>query len=120
ALRVPKNATQPGRDDFTNYDEAKANPYPALPDLLAFKNGRSVKTRADWERRRAEIKEIFDTEVYGRYPAAIPRVTWAMEGVDALTIEGVPVRAKRLVGTVDNSAYPAIAIQIRMDVVTPA
>jgi len=118
-LRVPKNATQPGRADFTNYDEAKANPYP-LPDLLTFRNGQPVRTAADWERRRAEIKEIFDSEVYGRYPANIPRVTWVVEGVDRLTIEGVPVIAKRVVGTVDNSSYPAISIQMRMDVVTPA
>lgn len=119
ALRVPKNATQPGREDFANYDEDRANPYP-LPDLLSFRDGRKVATAADWERRRAEIKDVFDTEVYGRYPADIPRVTWAVEGIDALIIEGVPVRAKRLVGTVDNARYPAISIQIRMDVVTPA
>jgi len=120
ALRPAKNAVNPGGPNFTNYDERLANPYPALPDLLAFRNGKSVKTRADWQKRRGEIKAMFDSEVYGKYPAVIPKVTWKLEGTDSLTIEGVPVIAKRLVGTVDNSTYPAISIEMRLDVVTPA
>ena len=32
----------------TNYDLAKANVYPKLPDPLVFKNGRPVKNAADW------------------------------------------------------------------------
>src|SRR5579859_1065718 len=31
-----------------NYDEAKANVYPQLPDPLIFKNGQPVKTPIDW------------------------------------------------------------------------
>jgi hypothetical protein len=120
ALRPARNAVNPTGPYFANYEERLANPYPALPDLLAFKNGKSVRTRADWLKRRAEIKALFDSEVYGKYPAVIPKVSWKVEGVDSLTIEGVPVIAKRIVGTVDNSAYPAISIEMRLDVVTPA
>src|SRR4051812_5496077 len=80
-LRPAKNAVNPTGTNFTNYDEAKANPYP-LPDLLAFKNGKSVKTRADWNRRRAEIKAMFDSEVYGKYPARLPKVTWTVDGTE--------------------------------------
>ena len=119
-LRAPKNAVNPNGTNFTNYDERKANPYPALPDLLAFKNGRSVKTRADWERRRAEIKALFDSEVYGKIPANVPNVTWKLDGTENITHEGIPVVVKRLTGTVDNSSYPAISVEIRLDVVTPA
>ena len=119
-LRAPRNAVNPQGANFTNYDERKANPYPALPDLLAFKNGRSVKTRADWERRRAEIKAVFDSEVYGKYPAHIPKVTWKLDGTETLTHEGVPVVVKRLTGTVDNSGYRAISVEIKLDLVTPA
>src|SRR5579863_3529945 len=32
----------------TNYDEAKANVYPKLPDPMVFKSGQAVKNAADW------------------------------------------------------------------------
>jgi pimeloyl-ACP methyl ester carboxylesterase len=118
-LRAPMNATRPDLPHYTNYDEKKANPYP-LPDLLAFRNGKSVKTKADWLKRRAEIKAMFDEYVYGKYPAHIPGVTWHLDGTENLTVEGIPVVAKHLTGHVDNSSYPAISIDIKMDVVTPA
>jgi pimeloyl-ACP methyl ester carboxylesterase len=118
-LRPPMNATRPDLPNYTNYDEKKANPYP-LPDLLAFRNGKSVKTKADWLKRRAEIKQMFDEDVYGKYPAHIPKVTWHLDGTENLTVEGIPVVAKHLTGHVDNSSYPAISIDIKMDVVTPA
>ncbi len=119
ALRPPKNAVNPTGPNFTNYEERLANPYP-LPDLLAFKNGKSVKTRADWNRRRVEIKQMFDSEVYGKFPAVIPKVTWRVDSTESLTVEGIAVVAKHVTGTVDNAAYPAISIAIKVDVVTPA
>jgi hypothetical protein len=118
-LRAPMNATRPDLPYYTNYDEKKANPYP-LPDLLAFRNGTSVKTKADWLKRRAEIKAMFDEQVYGKYPAHIPGVAWHLDGTETLTVEGIPVVAKHLTGHVDNSSYPAVGIDIKMDVVTPA
>jgi hypothetical protein len=52
-----------------NYDEAKANPYPRLPDTLTLKNGKEVKSAKEWwELRRPEIAEDFDREIYGRVP----------------------------------------------------
>jgi hypothetical protein len=52
-----------------NYDEAKANPYPDLPDPLTLKNRWKVTTAdAWWKQRRPEITEDFDREVYGRVP----------------------------------------------------
>jgi pimeloyl-ACP methyl ester carboxylesterase len=118
-LRWAKNAVLPNGPNFANYEEKLANPYP-LPDLLAFKNGKSVKTKADWMKRRAEIKALFDSEVYGTYPAHIPKVSWKVDGVENLTVEGIPVVAKHLTGHVDNSSYPSINIDIKVDVVTPA
>ena len=118
-LRAPMNATRPDLPHYANYDEKKANPYP-LPDLLAFRNGRTVKTKADWLKRRVEIKQMFDEYVYGKYPAHIPKVTWTLDGSENITVEGIAVVAKHLTGHVDNSSYPAISIDIKMDVVTPA
>jgi len=40
---------------YANYDEAKANPFPNLPDSLLLKNGKKVTRASDWwsKRRRA-------------------------------------------------------------------
>src|SRR4051794_36179199 len=58
-----------------NYDEAKANPYPDLPDPLILKSGKKV-TSAEvwWKQRRPQIVEDFDREVYGRVPKDTPAV----------------------------------------------
>src|SRR4030042_7218303 len=61
SLRPGVSGMDPNAPDFANYDEAKANPYPVLPDPLALKNGEKV-TSPDiwWEQRRQEIVEDFD------------------------------------------------------------
>src|SRR5512139_4329375 len=43
--------------NHANYDEALANPFPDLPDVLRLKNGRKVTTPAMWAGRRQEIIE---------------------------------------------------------------
>jgi hypothetical protein len=54
-----------------NYDEAKANPYPLLPDPLTFADGSEVTSASEWlNRRRPELVAIFEKEIYGRIPAA--------------------------------------------------
>ena len=64
-----------GALNAANYDEGKANPYPDWPDVLTPKDGRKVTT-ADtwWDKRRPEIVEDFDREVYGRIPENVPKV----------------------------------------------
>jgi len=119
-LRKPREAVHPGRPDFANYDEAKANPYPNLPALMTLKDGGKVATPAQWEKRRAEIKALFDDQIYGKYPAHIPKVTWKLTGTEQKDVDGVPAIVKHLVGHADNSAYPAITVDIPLDVVTPA
>src|SRR5262245_43813746 len=64
--------------NHANYDEAKANPFPDLPDVLTLKNGKKVTSARMWrEQRRPEIIEDFDREVLGRVPKNVPKVTWA-------------------------------------------
>lgn len=101
------------------YDEAAANPYPKLPDPLVMKNGRKVTSAAMWKTRRAEILEDFEREIYGRRPANIPKVTWAVASTTDTTIGGVAAVTKHLVGHVDNSAYPAITVDIQASLTTP-
>src|SRR6266566_1948747 len=38
--------------NHANYDEAKANPFPTLPEVLTFKNGTKVTSASQWPRRR--------------------------------------------------------------------
>ena len=42
----PVPSGQPGAANSANYDPAKANPYPDLPELLTLKNGTKVATAA--------------------------------------------------------------------------
>ena len=106
--------------NHANYDEANANPFPKLPDVLTLKNGRKVTTRQLWARRRAEIVEDFEREVYGRIPRNVPRVTWTVAETDTGKIGGRRVVGRRLVGRVDNSSYPAITVDIAATLVLPA
>jgi hypothetical protein len=107
--------------NHANYDEATANPFPDLPDVLALKNGKKVTTpQMWWNQRRPEILEDFDREVLGRVPKNVPKVTWtATETVESM-VGSHPVVGKRLVGHVDNSSYPLIGVDIQMILVTPA
>src|SRR5262252_1361750 len=54
--------------NHANYDEAKANPFPKLPEVLTLENGRRVTTPELWARRRREIVELFERDVFGRVP----------------------------------------------------
>ena len=104
-----------------NYDESKANPYPVLPEILKTKAGKKVTTAKQWwEVRRPEIVEDFEREVYGRVPANVPGVTWTVEAEEVEFVGRIRAKAKQLRGHVDNSACPAINVDIKMVVVTPA
>jgi hypothetical protein len=112
---------RPGATNSANYDPAKANPFPDLPDVLTLKNGQKVTTAEMWWKQRCpEIVEDFEREVIGRVPKNVPRVTWTVVSniTDGL-VGNLPANGKRLVGHVDNSGCPEITVDIRMTVVTP-
>src|SRR2546427_2849541 len=121
ALR-PGPSGRSGATNAANYDPAKANPYPDLPDPPTLKNGQKVTT-ADvwWKQRRPEIVEDFEREVVGRAPKNVPKVTWTIttQAVDRAVGE-IPVVAKQLEGHVDNSACPAVKVDIHTTLVTPS
>ena len=106
---------------YANYDESKANPYPDLPDPLMLKNGKKVTKAADWwSKRRPEIVEDFDREVYGRVPKNTPKVKWEVTNTTNGMNGEIPIITKQLVGTVDNSIDPDIEVKIQLSVTTPA
>jgi hypothetical protein len=104
-----------------NYDESKADLYPNLPDALVLNNGKPVTSaKAWWSERRPQIVELFDREILGRVPANLPRVTWEVVSTTPEKNGDVDVITKRLVGHVDNSADPAIVVNIDLTLTTPA
>src|SRR5437867_3806110 len=102
-LKITLFPSGPGAYLASTYDENTANPYPHLPDPLTFNDGSKVKTAAQWRKRRAEILELFDREVYGRRPKNIPKVTWTVASTTEGKTGNVPVVTRQLVGRVDNS-----------------
>jgi hypothetical protein len=121
SLRPGRNGMNPQADNYANYDESKANPYPNLPDPLVLKNGQKVTTAEMWwNQRRPEIVEDFDREIYGRVPKDTPKVNWEVTGITNEKNGDVPVITKELVGHVDNSSYPAITVDIQLTLTTPA
>ena len=104
-----------------NYDESKADVYPNVPDPLKMNNGNPVTSaQMWWTKRRPEIVELFDREIYGRTPAHLPRVTWEVVKTEHTQNGDVPVLTKTLVGHVDNSADPKIKVDIELTLTTPA
>jgi len=68
-----------------NYDEDKVGPY-TLEDPLTFVNGRKVRNAADWQNRRQEILGIFESEMFGKMPGAMPVYTETID--DGITLAG--------------------------------
>jgi hypothetical protein len=116
----PGPSGNPNDSNAANSDESKTIRYTSLPDPLTFKNGTKVKTSQEWERRRIEITEDFDREIYGRIPQNLPVVKWEVKSVKD-TINGIyPVKVRELIGRVDNSSYPSISVEIQLTFTTPA
>src|SRR5512134_3671160 len=98
----PGPSGRTGATNSANYDPAKANPFPNLPDPLTLKDGRKVTTaKLWWKQRRPEIVEDFEREVFGRVPKNMPKVTWSItnQATDRF-VTNIPVNARQLVGKV--------------------
>jgi lysophospholipase L1-like esterase len=109
-----------GEPGAPNYDPALANPFPDWPEVLTLSDGRKVSSAETWwQKRRPEIAEAFEREVYGRIPKDVPKVTWTVAESLETTMSGQPVIARRVIGHVDNTAHPAIIVDIKMAVVLP-
>jgi hypothetical protein len=121
SIRRGRDGNNTNSPFYANYDEAKANPFPNLPDTLVLKNGQKVTTAEMWwQQRRPEIVEDFDREIYGRVPANTPKVNWEITSTMTETNGTVPVITKKLVGHVDNSNYTNINVDIQLTLTTPA
>ena len=111
----------PKSPNAANFDESKVSPDLKLPDPLRLNDGEKVTSpEIWWKLRRPEIVEDFDREIYGRVPKNTPKVKWEIASSVSEENAGIPVITKKLVGHVDNSAYPLMQVDIQLTLSTPA
>jgi len=110
----------PKSSSAANVDESKVRPY-SIPDPLLLKDGHKVTSaQIWWTQRRPQIVDDFDRDVLGRVPANVPRVRWEVVSSTREMSENIPVITKKIIGHVDNSAYPLITVDIQLSLSTPA
>ncbi len=106
---------------WNNYDEAKANPYPDLPNPLLMNDGKPINDATTWWKvRRPQVISDFDDEIYGKAPGRTPAVHWEVTQTTDTTIGGVHAVTKQLIGHVDNSIDPKIHVDIQLTLTMPA
>lgn len=111
----------PKSPNAANYDESKMDIFSKPPDALLLSNGKKVESaKVWWEKRRPEIAELFDREIYGRVPKNTPSVRWELITKSNEMNGEVAVVTKKLSGHLDNSAYPSVSVNIDLTLSTPA
>ena len=60
-----------------------------LPPLLQFKNGKKITTLEGFERRREELKDILQKEIYGYLPIEVQKIVARETGISLEEIYGV-------------------------------
>lgn len=101
---------------WSNYDEGKANLF-VLPDPLTLNNGNKVTTEKCWyKKRRPEIVAMFENEIYGKIPKYTPKVVF--ETIS--TTQSDAFICKKIIGHIDNSAFPAATPGINLRIYYPA
>ncbi len=110
----------PSAPNAANTDESKATQYTSLPDPLILKNGKKVTgAKTWWNKRRPEIVEDFDKEIYGRVPKKTPKVNWEVISSADTTFGNIQAVTKNLLGHVDNSSWPQIKVDIQLSLTIP-
>jgi len=76
----------------SNYDESRVGTY-TLPDPLVLQSGQPVRDADTWfQQRRPEILKLYETEIYGRVPERVPKVTFKVVETDSEALGGMAVR----------------------------
>jgi len=95
-----------------NYDESKVPPY-TLPDPLVLADGTRVIDAQTWRtKRRPEILRLFETHVYGRTPAARPKVVSEVLSEEKGALGGKATRKQVLVRFENNNQTAEMQILI--------
>src|SRR5690606_8534925 len=86
---------------------------------LTFDGGKPVKNAKDWKKRRAELFELFDREMYGRTPKNLPSVKWELVWEKDTLIGSTETTYKKMKGIVDNSGFSSISVAIDFEYGVP-
>ncbi len=88
----------------TNYDESKVPNNYVLPDPLIASNGEVISTTNEWiVKRRPEIVELFENEVYGKAPGFPERMKFKTLSIDTAALNGKAIR-KEIVLLIRNNS----------------
>jgi len=121
--RLGITSIRPGADGFNrdapnaaNRDEARVGTY-TLPPLLVDARGRPVTSSGDWRRRRREIVEQFDSQMYGRVPANAPAIRWDFTAQETSNVGGMSIVTRHYLGhaAVSGLSSPPLAFDLRID-----
>ncbi len=101
-----------GEASGANYDEAKVPDY-TLPDPLELANGEPVRDAETWlKRRRPEILQAFQEEVYGKSPARPEEMTFKVQSFNKRALDGNATRKEVTVYFTGNPQGPKMDILI--------
>lgn len=120
SLRPGADGMNPKAANAANYDETKVPPY-TLPDPLTCADGARVATPEQWwTRRRPELVELFDREIYGRVPANVPKVAWEVVETKEEKVGEVAAVTRKLLGHVKDATDPDATVDIDLTITAPA
>ncbi len=89
-----------------NYDESQVGTY-VLPDPLRLANGKPVRDAATWfARRRPEILELLESQVYGRSPGRPAGLTFETTEARGVALQGQAVRRQIVIHTSAKASAP--------------
>lgn len=74
---------------------SKMKSYAGLPPLLEFADGRKVRSNADWQQRRGELRKLLCRWIVGSLPEKTPQVTKA-DVIDEQKLDGASRRIVRI------------------------
>ncbi len=95
---------------LANYDESKVPAY-VLPDALVTKDGKRVTDVRTWQtKRRGELLELFEREVYGRIPQKKLKTRFEVTSIATNALGGAAIRKEITVHFSGNGAEQAMNI----------
>nr|WP_294894386.1 acetylxylan esterase [uncultured Pedobacter sp.] len=101
-------------------DETKVPAY-TLPPLLKFENGKQVKTVQQWEKRREEILDLLQQEMYGQHPGKPAKMKFEVFDLDNNALNGKAIRKqiKVVFSPKQDSVYMDILMYIPKNSIKP-
>jgi len=102
-LSLMISCRQTPKEFVPNYDESKVPDY-ELPDPLTFANGKPVTNDSDWyNRRRPEILNLFEEEVYGRIPEFEYNEVFVVDDCDSSALNNTAIRKQVTIKIIVNN-----------------